>query len=859
MREVRRWRGLLALTGLWTVLVAAFYVPLIGRLSRGKLEQLWDQATEFFLWQALGFVLFAALVSLARPRWLGRASAAYLGLSTLALLALSRNPTLFLAFFAFALWWAFATAGVRRALHRLMGREHATWGLSAAGLYGALIPAAFVLGVVRGLNAWVVALVALAAALPGALHAVRSRRSWARSLGRNVDRLGAVGVTSLEAIWILLAVALVWAVTPEMFSDSIRSYLPDVQDIARQHGLVAQYLDLTRVIPRAFQSLCALGFVLGGYPIAKCLSWVVAAILAAVVWDEVARRSETIDLGLLGGAVILACPLLMGLSTSLMFDHAITLFTVASFVALGRGLHFASRRGVAFSGFLMACAIQIKYNALIFCVIWVVCLAIVALHRRRPLDAVRFVWPAIVTLTVFGCPWYLYMWATTGSPVFPYLNDIFGSPYAGGTTLKGLDKFRLGETPWSRILFPWTVTFHTSRIVQRPDGALGFMALALLPLVLALRGQAWRRGRDLAVAGAACVAGICLVTVYARYWLPGYPLLLMPLVLGLGKAVAGSRWTLPRIASPLLVTSLLGLLLLQLPIWNAGLHRFPWQVYTGEVAARAWLAGRFSGFSAVEELNRVVEPHQRVLATNYPAVYTIAADAYEFPAWHAGLHGLEDAADLRRLLDRHAVGYWLVDYSSIDALMLNQWLAAESELWTDSRLMAAESHVAVYDVSASPSEPPAFHRLARREIPPLLLPPSGPRRQVVDAAGWHDVLGRRAERASSVEQGRIRIAERGAVEYVFSLPPEVVLCRATFTLRSESRLRATRFHLEWLDGDRQVVARTSGGLRRARRRQWTHFFGRVPEGAHYGRLRIQRLDRRSMSIGEARIDFLGSP
>ncbi len=860
MGERWRWRWLLILTGLWTAWVIARYAPMVDRLAKRRLEELWSYSQEFFLWQVLGFIVLAFVVALARRRWLGRVSMVYLCLSTLALLAVPRDPARFFVVLAFLVWCVLAVGSARLALRRLTDREHATWGLAAAGFYGAMIPAAFLLGIVHGLTVWSVVPLALAVALPGAVHAVRHLKLWQRALTRGLDRLGVVGATSLEAVWIALAVALVWALAPEMFSDSMRSYLPDVQDIARQQGIVAQYLDITRIIPRAFQAMCALGFVVGGYPLAKCLSWLTAGILAAVVCDEVARRSKSIDLGLLAAAVTLACPLLMSLSTSLMFDHAITLLTVASFVALGRGLHYSSRRGVAFSAFLMACVIQIKYNALIFCVVWLACLAIPALSRWGPRGALRLAGPAIVTLAVFGSPWYVYMAVTTGNPIFPYLNQLFESPYWPGseTTLKGLERFRLDDTPWSWILFPWTVTFHTSRIVQRPDGALGFMLLALLPLAAALGGETWRRGRDLVIAGVASIAGICLVTAYARYWLPGYPLLLMALVLGLGRAARRSRWALPRPAAPLLIVLLLGALLLYLPIWNAGLHRFPWQVYTGEIEARTWLFTRFSGLPAVEELNRIVEPDQRVLATDYPAVYTIDADAYEFPSWHTWLHGLEDAAGLRRLLDREAVRYWVVDYSRAEAFLLDSMLATETRLWTDSRLLAAESHVAVYDVSDPPQRPPGFVSVARREIPPLLIPVSRPRQWVTDAAGWRDVFGHRAKRASGVRDGWIEVAEKGTVEYVFTPPPGSLLSRVTLNLRWRQRRQSCVIDLEWLDGDRQVMAQTPGGVRRAMPHQWTHLFSRVPEGARYGRLKVRPWNRQSLMVAATRIDFLAA-
>ncbi len=862
-----RWRLWVALCAGWILFVAGSYATMIGRLSANRLRNFFADADDFFLWQSAGFVLLAASLSALRPALVGRGAAVYWGSSTVALLLFSSELRLPLEFTAFALWCILAVSACRRLIERFVGPDHATSGMALSVLYAAMIPLAFFLGLLQLMSFWPLALLALGIALPGAAGPATWRRTGKSFLGR-LDRLNPVGAAALQAVWVSLALSFVWSSGPEALSDSIRSYLPEVQAIARQQGFEPQYVDSGRFLPRALQAVGAAGYVLGSYHVAKWLSWLATVALLILVMEEIARRSGRMNLAVLGGAATLACPLLLTLSTSLMFDHVMTLFCVAIFVSLSRALDAGSRRAVLLSAFVVGCAMQIKYNFLIFAFIWLLWLIFHAFRTYGVRAGMQWSLLPILLSGVVGCPWFLYTWATVGNPFYPFFNELFESHYwpEGMSPSLGVGrKFNLGESFFDRLFFPWTVTFHTSRINQGPDGGMGFQLLALLPFALVIRGRR-QSGLDLGAAGAAAVAGVCLSTTVARYWMPGYPLLLIPLFLAAGESVGATRWPLPRWLAPLAVLMVLAGLLVQVPFWTASHHIFPWPMYTKAVSESAWLTERFPGFPAIERLSEILEPDDRVLVTDYEAVHTIDAAAFEFPFWHCltldednfSINGVRNAELLDRYLERHSIKYWAVNFSRGHFSLFDYHFGTGARYWTASRLVSGSAGLAVFEI-AKRKETQGFRSAQIRVVPPVLLPKERPRKLLADRAGWQDQYAHKPEKAARAVSESIQMPQRGTVSHLFSVPPGVALIKARVYLQSRGPLAATHLTIEWLDDKGEEISRITNRFRYPWGKDWAHIFGTIPDAAQYGRLRVVRWAQKPLNVGDAELEFLARP
>jgi hypothetical protein len=118
---------------------------------------------------------------------------------------------------------------------------------------------------------------------------------------------------------------------------------------------------------------------------------------------------------------------------------------------------------------------------------------------------------------VLGSPPYLYAWAKTGNPVFPFANAIFRSPYYPSPFVDPrFDEHLTWKTPYD-------MTFHSARYFEGQGGGTGFQFLVLLlPALLLLRKRfPWL----LAGAGASVILVLLIVLPNFRYLYPALPLL----------------------------------------------------------------------------------------------------------------------------------------------------------------------------------------------------------------------------------------------------------------------------------------------------------------------------------------------
>src|SRR4051812_26382305 len=83
------------------------------------------------------------------------------------------------------------------------------------------------------------------------------------------------------------------------------------------------------------------------------------------------------------------------------------------------------------AGFPVGLAAGFKLTMLVYCAAFVLALGVIA---RRPLERLGLMVAAgvgvVAGVLAGGGPWFAIMWAKTGNPTFPYLNQLFHSPLA---------------------------------------------------------------------------------------------------------------------------------------------------------------------------------------------------------------------------------------------------------------------------------------------------------------------------------------------------------------------------------------------------------------------------------------------
>jgi hypothetical protein len=120
------------------------------------------------------------------------------------------------------------------------------------------------------------------------------------------------------------------------------------------------------------------------------------------------------------------------------------------------GSQMRTIRRVAIAGFPFGLAAGFKLTMAVYCAAFV--LATLVVPRRWPERMTLALAAGVgigVGILLAGGPWFAMMWAKTGSPLFPYFNQVFQSPLANIESYR--DDSGIPDSLWKALLFPFSV------------------------------------------------------------------------------------------------------------------------------------------------------------------------------------------------------------------------------------------------------------------------------------------------------------------------------------------------------------------------------------------------------------------
>jgi hypothetical protein len=452
-----------------------------------------------------------------------------------------------------------------------------------AGACGAALFLLALCGLLDPAAVW--ALVLLVHALGWSVWRDLARRARAvRGLPRGAATAAALAVLAAPLFWL--------ALYPPTAFDATMYHLPTARAFARLHSV--EFLENLRnpVFPYFVESLQSGVLLVAGDVSTHFVEWLAMGAAALALFGE-GRRRKSVAAGALAAAAWLSNPLVVYSSGAALVDLDLALFVLLSYAAWERFHRGGDRRWLALSGALAGFAAATKYLGLP----WVLALAVLTLAAGPPRRVAHAVRVALWSVAA-AAPWYVWIAASTGNPVFPFLPRIFGdTPWnkhgiftlARQSVFVGLDPF---WRPW------WDFLRHG---VGHPGTPFSPVYLAAAPLVVwaAARSGPALRASLLGAAWIAVLAGID-----PRYGLPGVALL--SLVFGEGASLLldrmfGRRHALLRLAA----SGALGLALLAAGESYAVrlvFSRGGWSVLPRGRAA--YLNRQISGYGAVAWLNR---------------------------------------------------------------------------------------------------------------------------------------------------------------------------------------------------------------------------------------------------------------
>ena len=246
-------------------------------------------------------------------------------------------------------------------------------------------------------------------------------------------------------------------------------------------------------------------YLLGGEAAARLLDFAFLVVICAMIY-RTSRTWLQPASAYLAVALFASTPLVQLVTGSLFVENIWAAMILGAGLALWRG-------ELIWAGILMGAALSTKVGTTAYLVPAV----IIALTGKRRWRTAAI---AAVLFVTFAAPPYLNAWLKARNPTYPFLNNVFKSPYFDTSPTAVQDVRYRKVFSWKT---PYDATFHSSDYFEGQNGSLGFQYfLLLIPLLLLLKRDAPWTLLALGVGGAL----LTFATLpNLRYLYPALPLL----------------------------------------------------------------------------------------------------------------------------------------------------------------------------------------------------------------------------------------------------------------------------------------------------------------------------------------------
>ncbi|HIQ00674.1 MAG TPA: hypothetical protein EYH30_00840 [Anaerolineales bacterium] len=334
------------------------------------------------------------------------------------------------------------------------------------------------------------------------------RTAWDDPAWRPRDRFEALlaGYCGL-----MLAIALVWALTPPTAWDGLVYHLTG-PNLYLATGRISHPLDLPYLgFPQLVEMLFAWGMALTGERAAAVIHWFYAGLVGTGLVGVSLVGAAPVGTGLVGAglrarptegrpyvaaAVLLSAPTIVMLAGWPYVDLALMLYTTLAFLALTRFWEGGpqARWWLVLSGACAGLALSTKYTALALLPALAAALLVAKGWKLEPRIrnlqfAIRHSLLACGVALAVWSPWLLKNLLLTGNPTYPFF---FGGMYWDDYRAWWYDRPGTGlayTAPWSLLTAPWDATIWGVEGAAGYSATIGPLFLALLPLLLLV----WRK------------------------------------------------------------------------------------------------------------------------------------------------------------------------------------------------------------------------------------------------------------------------------------------------------------------------------------------------------------------------------
>lgn len=395
-----------------------------------------------------------------------------------------------------------------------------------------------------------------------------------------VARVGEIAIATL--LLFVLALHLSGAGLPERYADGVLYHIVFAQTIARLGYWPADFHDLVwALMPAGTDWLFNIGNMTAGESGAKAMSFLVFLLLLGNLFEASRRLGVRPAAALLVVTLFASTPMAFIETTALFIEHGLALFMFAALAALLATEYPADRRVLACM-ILLAAAVGSKLHAfavagpLGIIALWIVFTQVPV--RKRLFTIVL----DLVVLAV-GCAPYIYAYAMTRNPVFPFFNAVFHSPYY---PLANFVDSRWVQPPPYDLFYH--LTFHTELFGEFRNGAFGFYMLALVLAGGVAAIFVSKRALGAFALGLVYIFAISRGSTYARYLYPGIPLVMLGVASLFARDATASRYSLAPLVRSLSAAGMLLLIALNLVFFSTAGWPLSQNFWSGLFDAQKW-------------------------------------------------------------------------------------------------------------------------------------------------------------------------------------------------------------------------------------------------------------------------------
>jgi hypothetical protein len=604
----------------WAALAAGVLLTVCGLWSRHLFAQhTWTAAgQQRLVWLAAGYVVWSAIAISFMRRWALLATCAALTLGMSAAIGVSALGAVLL--FLISSW----------KLGSLLTCETGTPALPD-GLLRTMI----------GVSVWMTALsiavhfrvnygpvylclfIAPLLVKPGqTLGLARGALSGIRTLAEHrLSESVALAVAALPLLCHLTLIA-----KPEIGADALSMHLMAPAWVAFQHLWPFDVRHFAWAVMPMGADWCFTGvYLLGGEYAARLLNFSFLALTAALVYAA-SRPFAGRGAAFLFAGLFASTPLVQLVTGSLMVENLQAAYLTGAVIAAAYFFEKGAKLHLYSTAVLIGAALATKFGSSALALPLLAFLIWAAWRNRAHLPvAKRHLASAVGLALAIGALPYLVAYVKTGNPFFPFMNDVFRSPW--------FDARAILDTRFTRPLnwrTPFEAIFHSRDYLEGQDGAAGFQFLILVLLGAALWRKRWPVLGTLALAGAVLHCFLTFRTLaYLRYVYVALPLLSIAGAVAVGRFRQSQRWLFR--AALLTVVAVLFLNIYFLPAsgwWQADFYLNPFD----HAAVAKYVTEGCPARLLVEELNRV-HPGEPVAFFGTDAIAGLRAESYSF-GWH---------------------------------------------------------------------------------------------------------------------------------------------------------------------------------------------------------------------------------